>query len=438
MREKNFARFVLPNVLAMVGTSCYVIADTYFISVAEGSDGITALNLVLPLYGILFALGSMTGSGSATRYALLKATGDPAGKDYFFNSVFWSLCLSSPFFVAGIFFPGDILKLLGADENIVGLGMDYTRIVLCFSPFFIVNYTFTAFVRNAGFPKFAMAATVISGTFNIAADYVFMFPLGMGMSGAALATGISPVISILLCAAALLKVKDDFSMSFKCVSLKKLMSSWYLGVSAFVGEISVSVTTLIFNFILLDIAGNSAVAAYGIIANTALVVTAMLNGVSQGMQPVASGYFGKGEKKALKSVRIKALVLCVATGALALAVVTVCAKGVVALFNTEGSSDLADIAEQGIKLYFIGFVFAAVNVADAGFYSATGQGAEATVISLSRGFVCSALFALIFSEAFGIAGVWLSFAASEAVTFLTGIAFSLLNKKFGRKRYVYD
>lgn len=436
MKEKNFAKFVLPNVLAMVGTSCYIIADTYFISVAEGSDGITALNLVLPLYGILFALGSMTGTGSATRFALLNATGNNEGKDYFFNSVFWSLCLSLPFLAAGIFFPDDILRLLGADENIVLLGTDYTRIMLCFSPFFIVNYTFTAFVRNTGSPKLAMVATVVSGLFNIVADYVFMFPLGMGMSGAALATVISPVISILFCTAGLLKKKNCFRMSFRCVSLKRLIKSWYLGVSAFVGEISVSLTTLIFNFILLGLDGNSAVAAYGIIANTALVVTAMLNGVSQGMQPVASDYFGKGENKALKSVYIKALVLSVIMGAVSLIAVIAGAKGVVALFNTEGSAVLAEIAEKGIKLYFIGFVFAAVNIANAGFYSATGRGAEATVVSVSRGFVCISIFALVFSELFGIVGVWLSFAASEIFTLVIGILFSFLNKKFGSKKNV--
>ena len=279
MKDRNFARFVLPNVLAMVGTSCYVIADTYFISVAEGSDGIAALNLVLPLYGLLFALGSMTGTGSATRFALLNATGNAEGRDYFFNSVFWSVCLSFPFLVAGIFFPDKVLQLLGADGNLVMLGKDYTRIVLCFSPFFIVNYTFTAFVRNSGSPGIAMAATVVSGAFNIAADYVFMFPFGMGMGGAALATGISPVISIVICLTGLLKKRDLFRLSFRCVSFVKLIKSWSLGVSAFVGEISVSLTTLIFNFILLGLAGNTAVAAYGVISNTALVVTAMLSAI---------------------------------------------------------------------------------------------------------------------------------------------------------------
>ena len=431
MKDRNFARFVLPNVLAMVGTSCYVIADTYFISVAEGSDGIAALNLVLPLYGLLFALGAMTGTGSATRFALLNATGNIEGRDYFFNSVFWSVCLSFPFLVAGIFFPDKVLQLLGADGNLVMLGKDYTRIVLCFSPFFIVNYTFTAFVRNSGSPGIAMAANVVSGAFNIAADYVFMFPFGMGMAGAALATGISPVISIVICVTGLLKKRYLFKLSFRCVSFVKLIKSWSLGVSAFVGEISVSLTTLIFNFILLGLAGNTAVAAYGVISNTALVVTAMLNGVSQGMQPVASGYFGKGEDKALKSVYVKTLSLSVAIGALSLIVVGAAAEIVVALFNTE-----AEIAVPGIRLYFVGFLFAAVNVANAGFYSATGRGADASAISVSRGFICISVAALVLSETLGIVGVWLSFAVAEIAAFVIGIGFSALKKKIGRKRSV--
>src|SRR5699024_12630350 len=101
------------------------------------------------------------------------------------------------------------------------------------------------------------------------------------------------------------------------------------------------------------------------ISNTALVVTAMLNGVSQGMQPVASGYFGKGEEKALKSVYVKTLSLSVAVGALSLIVVGAAAESVVALFNTEGSAALAEIAEPGIRLYFVGLLLAAINVANA-------------------------------------------------------------------------
>ena len=85
--ERQLRRYIAPNILAMVGTSCYVLADTFFISIAEGANGITALNLVLPIYGLIFAIGSMIGIGSATRFSLCRSAGDD-GDAYFSNSVF--------------------------------------------------------------------------------------------------------------------------------------------------------------------------------------------------------------------------------------------------------------------------------------------------------------------------------------------------------------
>ena len=118
--ERQLRRYIIPNILAMTGTSCYVLADTFFISLAAGSDGITALNLVLPLYALIFAIGSMIGTGSATRYALSKSNGDKSADDYFSNSVWCTLLFSSIFVAAGVFFPDKILSRTSAAASARG------------------------------------------------------------------------------------------------------------------------------------------------------------------------------------------------------------------------------------------------------------------------------------------------------------------------------
>lgn len=100
--ETKLTKYIISNVLAMLGTSLYILADTFFISVAQGADGITALNLVLPLYGLLYALGAMLGIGSATRYSLVKSLESEQADHYFFNSICFALCFSVPFVAAGI------------------------------------------------------------------------------------------------------------------------------------------------------------------------------------------------------------------------------------------------------------------------------------------------------------------------------------------------
>lgn len=197
----------------MMGISFYILADTFFISQAEGADGITALNLVLPVYSLIFAIGSMIGVGSAIRFKILCARKDVSAKYFFTNAVLFSCLISVIFMIGGIFFPDKIMMLLGADKRICGVGVSYTRTFLIFTPFFMLDQVVIPFVRNDGAPSIAMAATIGSSLFNIVGDYLLMFPFKLGMTGAALATGISPLIGICICGTHFLSKKIRFISS---------------------------------------------------------------------------------------------------------------------------------------------------------------------------------------------------------------------------------
>ena len=142
--------------------------------------------------------------------------------------------------------------------------------------------------RNDGDPSLAMVATLSSSLFNVVFDYIFMFPMGLGLAGAALATAVSPIISISICSRHFFKKENSVQFVRQRPSARLLGQSCQLGISGFVGEMSSGVTTTVFNFLLLGLAGNVAVAAYGVVANFALVTTAIFNGVAQGAQPLVS------------------------------------------------------------------------------------------------------------------------------------------------------
>lgn len=419
--EKQLRRYLLPNILAMIGTSCYILADTFFISLSQGPNGITALNLVLPLYGLIFALGSMIGIGSATRYALGKGSNAPDYHLYFSNSIAWTLLVGAVFVALGVAVPDGVLRLMGADNTILQVGHNYIRIVLCFAPLFMLNFTCTAFVRNDGAPRIAMAATLLSGLFNILFDYLLMFPLGLGMTGAALATGFSPVVSMSICLLHYLSPRNTIRLIPTLPSLRRLLSACQLGVVAFVGEMSSGVTTMVFNFILLHLAGNAAVAAYGIVANIALVGVALFNGISQGLQPLASACHGSGDTQGQSRIYRHSMFIGLCVSAVVVAVVVTFAGSLVAVFNSQHSAQLADYAIPGLRLYFLGFLFAGANIVKSGFYSATGRGRESSILALCRGVVAIVAFAFLLSHLFGITGVWLAFPAAELFTLLLGL-----------------
>lgn len=175
---KQFFKYVSQNIFGLIGTSCYILADTYFIAQAAGTDGVTLLNLCLPMYNLIFAFGSMIGLGAATRYAILQAQGEARAQRYFSNAILCACLIAIPFMLAGAFCPGTLLQLMGGDADIVALGLNYTRIFLLFTPFFMCNYIFSAFVRNDGDPSLAMVATLSGSLFNVVFDYIFIFPMG--------------------------------------------------------------------------------------------------------------------------------------------------------------------------------------------------------------------------------------------------------------------
>ncbi len=423
--NSRFLHYVFQNVAAMIGVSVYILADTFFISLYGGANGIAFLNLVLPVYGLIFAIGAMIGVGSATRFTIKRAAGQDSSF-YFLQSVFWSLLASVPFILLGIFSPDSVLHLMGADQVLTELGRTYTRIFLMFAPFFMVNYTFTAFARNDHAPTVAMIGSISGSLFNIVFDYVLMFVLDLGLAGAALATAFSPVVTMLVCSAHFLGKHNGIGFQWVMPKFRFLRKSCGLGVSAFVGELSSAVTTVVFNMLILHFAGNIGVAAYGIIANVSLVAMAIMNGIAQGTQPLLSESFGKNDRKQLDVLLKHGMIAMMVAEALIVGVIWLGTDGLIAVFNTENSLALHDYAFSGLRLYFLGFLIVGINVMLITYFAATNRPVQTLIGSLLRGVIAISLCALVLSMLFGMTGIWCSLLASEIVTL---VVLSVLYKK---------
>ena len=415
---KRFSKYICQSVAAMIGQSVYILADTFFISFNSGANGLAALNLILPVFGIMFAIGSMIGIGSATRYGISKAKGEDADH-YFTQSISWSLVCSVPFILIGILTPDKFLALLGADAGLVELGKTYLRIVLIFAPFFMCNYSVTAFARNDNATSTVMAGSLTGSAFNIVFDYIFMFPMGLGFSGAALATAFCPVVTMLVCSTHYLSKKCNIGFKWKRLSLRHLISCCQLGVSAFVGELSSGVIAIVFNFLILGIAGNMGVAAYGVVANLSIVAFAIFNGLAQGAQPLISESYGKGQPTQVRKLLKWSLLVCLAVEALTQLIIWTSTDTLISIFNSENNVQLLNYAHTGLRLYFLGFIVAGINIVLVAYFSAVDEPKIAIVGSFLRGIVAIVICAVILAKLFGLNGIWISLLAAETVTFLT-------------------
>lgn len=414
--NRNFIKYVTQSIMTMLGFSIYILTDTFFISVNNGYVGLTALNLILPIYGLIYAVGAMIGIGSATRFTIKRICNEDTSF-YFMQSIMWTLVVSIPFIFVGIFEPVGLLKLLGANNEVLDIGVDYARVVLIASPAFMLNYTFTAFARNDNGTSIAMIGSVIGSIGNIVLDYLFIFPLGLGFVGAALATACSPIITIIIVSTHFISKKNRVGFSIKRLMPFHIVKCMAIGFSSFVGEISSGITTMIFNYILLRIAGNVAVAAYGIIANCALVVIAIFNGVAQGIQPIISKNYGKGEFIQNKKIIKKAVKLVCIISTLIIIFSWIFTRELIGVFNSENDYKLFEYAYTGIRIYFLGFIVAGINIVMISFFSATDRATAVIETSLSRGLITISLSAFLLSFFCGINGVWASMLVSEVITF---------------------
>ena len=321
-------------------------------------------------------------------------------------------------------------------SGIVTLGIPYARIFLLFTPFFMCNYIVSAFVRNDGDPSLAMVATLSGSLFNVVFDYIFMFPLGLGLAGAALATAVSPIISIAICSRHFLKKENTLQFVRQLPSARLLAQSCQLGISGFVGELSSGVTTTVFNFLLLGLAGNVGVAAYGVVANFALVATAIFNGVAQGAQPLVSRCYGQNDHAGARKLLLLGSGTVLVLAAVLYAAVFGLTDPLVSWFNSENSVQMAQYAHTGMRMYFVGYFFAGFNMMAAGYLSAVNRPVEASITSICRGMVAIVTCSLVLSAVFGMPGVWAAFPASELLTALLTL-FLLRRKESGNSLNIH-
>lgn len=422
VRKKEFASYISLSILGMLGSSGTILADTFFVSNRLGADGLAALNLSIAVFGLINGLGMLFGIGGATRYTIFRSQGDEKGADRVFTAALLSaLAAGLCFFCAGLLWPEAIARALGAEGALLPMSTAYLKTVLCFAPCFILNHLLMAFLRNDGNPRLAMCAMLAGSLANIALDYLFVYPMDMGLFGAALATGLAPVIGLAVSSLHVVTGRARFRLTGDGLSLRELGRNAGPGLSACVNECSSSVVLMVFNLLLLGTAGSTGVAAYGIVANLALVVLAVFTGMAQGIQPLLSRAYGRGDRAETAALLRRGLVLSGGVGLAVLATALLAAPTLVSWFNSEGDPLLQSLAEEGLRLYFLGFLWVGFNHLTAAFLSATERAGAACALSTFRGCVGITLTACLFAWAFGVAGIWLAFPAVELVTALLGL-----------------
>lgn len=427
-RQFIFLKYVSFNMLSMIGLSCYILADTLFIANGVGSMGLAALNLIIPLYNVITGIGLLIGVGSATHFSILKVQNKAKEASLYFSiAMKLALMISIPIAVMGFLFAENIMHFMGANQEIIPIASAYLKAYIIFTPFFILQQIVVAFIRNDNNPRLASIAMLLGTLFNIVFDYILVFPCQLGMVGAALATGFSPIITLLICSLHVLWKQNYFHYLPCQINKNKVYQIISVGIPSFITELSGGIIVFVFNMVILSIGGNIAVASYGIISNLALVVTSLYTGIAQGVQPLLSQSHGQKNTSLMSAYLRYSLMTSFIVSMLVYSCIMLFPQWIISIFNSENNFMMMSIAIQGLPLYFFGFFFAGINMIFVSYFASVQKFKPSFFISLLRGGLIVIPLVMILSILFSLTGVWLSFPISECL--ITLMCLILYRKK---------
>lgn len=426
----DFLRYVSLNILGQMAYSCYTLADTFFVSAKLGSNGLAALNLAFPIFCLINGTGLMIGMGGGTKYSISKSRGNGEQANCFFTNAVRTMLITAILFVTmGAFCSETLAKVLGADDAVFSMTSTYLRVMLLFAPAFLTNNLLQCFVRNDGNPVLSMSAMIAGSLSNVILDYVFIFPLNMGIFGAILATGLAPVISIIVISPYLICRKNGFHIVKGNVLPTGIGEILSCGLPSFLTEATSGVVMFLFNFIILRISGNVGVAAFGVITVISLVVVAVYTGLSQGVQPIISRNYGAGNSTNVTDALKYAIITMLLISTVIYSGIYLGADTLAAIFNTEGNITLQSYAVMGLKMYFTACPFIGLNIVLATYFASTEKTRRAQTISLLRGFIILIPMAFLLSALWGMTGVWCAYPLTECLVAIIGTILYIATQK---------
>ena len=425
-------RFTLPSIVMNIFLSLYIIVDGYFVANFVGKTEFAAINLIMPVLGILGTIGYMFGVGGSALIAktLGEKNQDQANRQ-FSLIVLVSSCLGVLMMVAGFIFMRPITSMLGADGQLLEDTVLYGRIFILALPAWILLYEFQLFFVTAEKPKLGLAITVLAGLSNIAFDALFIIGFKWGLAGAAAASALSQVVGGVIPLIYFMRKNDSLLRLVKPVwNGKALVKSLTNGSSEFMAEAAWSIVAIVYNIQLLKYAGEDGVVIYGLLMYVSLIFTALFVGYSNGIGSVFSYHYGAQNHGELKNLLKRSLRLIGITSVAMFVLSELLARPFSAMFLQDAPYLLPD-AVHAFRIFSAAYLFTGLAVFGSAFFTALNNGQVSALISFLRTFVFELGAVLLLPLLLGVDGIWYSVVFAELMAAVVGSIFMVaLRRKY--------
>lgn len=398
-------------------TSIYAIVDTAMVGQYQGPEGTAALAIVAPVWNIIYSLGLFMGIGGSVLFSTLKGKEGGQSKkvnEYFSASVIGAVILAVIAWILIAFFDKQILVLFGASDSLIPLAQKYVFPIKFVVPLFVFNQMLAAFLRNDNAPMRATVGVLSGGIFNIFGDYVFVFVLDMGITGAGLATAMGAGITFVVLLTHFFTKKNSLAF-VKPMELKhKLKEVSVAGIPTCIIDVAMGIITILFNRQIMKYLGTNALSIYGIIVNISSFVQCCAYSVGQASQPLISVNLGAKRGNRIREVLKYAL----GTAAFFSIFWTVLSMAVpnlyVRIFMTP-TEEILQIAPAIVRTYSISFLLLPLNIFSTYYFQALMKAKTAFVVSIGRGVVVSGILLYVLPAVFGVNALWFTMPVTELV-----------------------
>lgn len=431
---KKLLRFVLPSVIMMVFTSIYGVVDGLCVSNFVGKTPFAAINLIMPFVMIFGGIGFMFGTGGSALVAKTLGEKQPEKANRYFTMMVWvTLIVGVIISVIGIIFMRPISVLLGADEAMLEDCVIYGRIIIGFNTAFMLQNLFQSFLIAAEKPRLGLVATLAAGFTNMILDVLFVGAFKWGVAGAAIATGISQCVGGIIPFVYFLRPNDSLlHLTGTRLEWRPILAASANGSSELVSNITASVVGMLYNFQLLEYAGQDGVAAYGVMMYVEFIFVAIFVGYSIGSAPIISYHYGAENHAELKNMLHKSLLLMLGGGVLMLVAAQVLAGPLAHLFVGYDKT-LFDMTVHGFRIFSLFVLFIGFNIFASSFFTALNNGGVSAAISFLRTFVFKFSAVLFMPLLFKLDGIWWATVVAEVLAFIISAIFIICK----RKKYQY-
>lgn len=424
--------FTMPAIVMLVVTSIYGVVDGFFVSNFVGKAEFSAVNFIMPFLLVMGCVGFMFGTGGGALIAKTMGEGASSKANELFTMIVTvSLLCGIVLAALGLWIIRPVAVLLGAEEKLLEDSLRYGRIILLAIPAYVLQFEFQCLFATAGKPNLGLWVTIAAGCMNMVMDALFVAVFRWGIEGAAIATaasqcvgGVVPIVYFARKNGSLLRF-SKFSFDWKA-----LIKTCTNGSSELMSNISMSLVGMLYNFQLIQFAGEDGIAAYGVLMYVNLVFQAVFLGFSVGTAPIVSYQMGAGNFDELKNLRKKCLKVIAVVAVAMFALAELLSKPFAWLFVGYDAA-LTEMTIRAFSIYSFSFLFSGFAIFGSSFFTALNDGLVSALISFLRTLVFQVIAVLLCPLVLKLDGIWLSIVIAEILAVVvTWIFFMTKQKKY--------